>query len=623
MTTRVDSISAASSTSYATKPDEKKKAEEKKKQEVISFKLPDGVDYSKKSERKERKAELRDEYEDLEARYYDPVSDEYLTDRLSKKEAKKFAGRQVDNEKRYQEFLNTETFLSKEEYEKAKADQKAGKAYQGKNLEYIKDEDVRRWVENNKHKFYKDGKFSSDLYKQEIAKWVGTDYKMNLDERAAVSAGGDRMSKKDAKRAAKYAGIDVEKDLTWLYRTGAIVGGVGAGAAIGAVAGGAVVGNANFDSYVVGHHQNGTTEILGEQHSKSNAVSAGRRIGALSGALGALPASILAAAKIRDEGGKDVFRNSTAEKIVKDPDGILNVTEDDGCRTIVRAILNLPNLSENEKIATLEYAYGKNTGKKVNKNELIAAYEAAKLINDLPPEPTTPTTPTVATTPTTATTPTGSTVPTVPTVPTGSTVPTTPTTPTPTEPTAPEPPKYNMVTVENGESIARLAKKYGVSEKEIIELNRDQLKYFKSATNCDDNKKYLGFLVGARIKLPENANQDAVQENQKTNSEIENAKYRKASKKLDGKLCPERTKTYKPLDENFRKKNNIRTTDELAAEQQRADEQQNNNTTNKNISTAAKPKAQSAKPQQTQEEESYWETFKKKGLSGVFNRFFD
>ena len=208
-------------------------------------------------------------------------------------------------------------------------------------------------------------------------------------------------------------------------------------------------------------------------------------------------------------------------------------------------------------------------------------------------------------------------------MPTGSTVPTTPTTPTPTEPTAPEPPKYNMVTVENGESIARLAKKYGVSEKEIIELNRDQLKYFKSATNCDDNKKYLGFLVGARIKLPENANQDAVQENQKTNSEIENAKYRKASKKLDGKLCPERTKTYKPLDENFRKKHNIRTTDELAAEQQRADEQQNNNTTNKNISTAAKPKAQSAKPQQTQEEESYWETFKKKGLSGVFNRFFD
>ena len=51
MTTRVDSISAASSTNYATKPDEKKKAEEKKKQEVISFKLPDGVDYSKKSDR--------------------------------------------------------------------------------------------------------------------------------------------------------------------------------------------------------------------------------------------------------------------------------------------------------------------------------------------------------------------------------------------------------------------------------------------------------------------------------------------------------------------------------------------------------------------------------------------
>lgn len=592
MTTRVDSISAASSTTYSTKPDTKKKLEEKK-EEIISFKLPNDVDYSKKSERKERKADLEKQYQNLKAEYYDERSNEVLTDKLTKKEAEKFASRQVDNEKRYQEFLNTETFLTKAEYEKAKADQKAGKAYQGKDLTYIKDGDVRRWVQDNKHKFFKDGKFSSDLYKSEIAKWVGTDYKMNLDEKSAVSAGGDRMSKRDAKKAAKYAGIDVEKDLTWLYKTGALVGGVGLGAGVGAIAGGAVVGDANFNSYVVGKHQDGTWEIIGEQHSKSDAVSAGRKIGAISGALGALPASILAAAKLKDEGGKDVFQNSVAAEIVKDPDGIKNVTEKDGCRTIVRAILNLPNLTENQKIATLEYAYGKNTGKKVNKNELIAAYEAAKVINDLPPAPTTntePTTPTAATTPTqatVATTPTAATVPTqatvattptAATVPTQATVATTPTAATvptqattPTEP-APQPPKNAVITVENGESIARLAKKYGVSAKEIIELNKDQLKYFKSATDCDDNKKYLGFLVGAQIKLPAGANEEAIKKNQETNSEKENAKYRKASKTLDKKLCPERTKTYKPLDENFRKKNNIRTTEEAALEAQQSQE---------------------------------------------------
>ena len=177
-----------------------------------------------------------------------------------------------------------------------------------------------------------------------------------------------------------------------------------------------------------------------------------------------------------------------------------------------------------------------------------------------------------------------------------------------------------MVTVENGESIARLAKKYGVSEKEIIELNRDQLKYFKSATDCEDNKKYLGFLVGARIKLPQDANQEAVKENQKTNSEIENAKYRKASKKLDGKLCPERTKTYKPLDENFRKKHNIRTTDELAEEQQKADEQ--NRTKQKATEKAQEAKKKAEQQKQTEQNESYWDTFKKKGLNGVFNRLF-
>ena len=576
MTTRVGSIGAAQSASYATTPEEiKKKQQDKKDEAILTFGLPQGTDYSKRSDRKRRQEELTKQYSGLEAKYRDERADETLTDRLTEKEAKNFAKRQVKNEKRYQHFLNTQSFMSKEEYDAAVKAKKAGTAYQNVNLEYIKDEDVRNWVENNKHKFYQDGKFSSDLYKQELANWVGTDYKMNLDERAAVSADGDRMSKGDAKKAAKYAGIDVEKDLTWLKRAGVFAATEAVGAGLGAVTGGMVTGTGNFHSRVDGIHQNGTIENLGEQHSKTNAKVRGRQIGAWAGLIGALPAAIMAAAHTRDNGQSDVFRGSTAEKIVTDPDGIKNVTEKNGCRTIVRAIMALPNLTESEKIATLEYAYGKNTGKTVNRNELIAAYEAAKKINDLP-QPTEPTAPTGNTEPTGVTQPTAPTGTTAPTAPTGATEPTAVTTPTApttptvnTTPTEPEPPKYPVVTVQNGESIARLAKKYGVSQKEIMELNKDKLRYFKSATDCG-SKKYLGFLVGAQIKLPENANEEAVKRNQQTNSAKEKAKYARSMKKLDGKLCPDRTKTYKPMDEGFRKKNGIRTRDEYENAQEKA-----------------------------------------------------
>ncbi len=121
------------------------------------------------------------------------------------------------------------------------------------------------------------------------------------------------------------------------------------------------------------------------------------------------------------------------------------------------------------------------------------------------------------------------------------------------------------VTVENGESIAKLAKKYGVSVKEIMDLNEKQIKYFKNAKDCDDTKKYAGFLVGARIKLPANANMKAVEENLKTTVEAERKKYEESMKKLDKELCDDRTQSYRVMDENFRKEHNIRTKSEYEA----------------------------------------------------------
>jgi LysM repeat protein len=61
----------------------------------------------------------------------------------------------------------------------------------------------------------------------------------------------------------------------------------------------------------------------------------------------------------------------------------------------------------------------------------------------------------------------------------------------------------NKVIVQNGETLIKLANKYGVSAQKIIELNKNKIKYFRHASNCNDNKKYAGFLVGAEITLPD------------------------------------------------------------------------------------------------------------------------
>lgn len=414
--TRVEQILAAMG--YNVKPQEAQQAKKEEKIEnIFTYKLPENVDYSSKADRKARQQDLKNEYASIRAEYKEQNSGDTLIARLTNRQAGRFAKAQLHNEQRYQKYLNTETFLSKSEYDSAVAQQKAGKAYQGKELTYIKNENVQQWVRNNPQKFYENGKFSSEKYKAEMAKWVGTDYKMNLDEKSALSAGGDRMTKKEAKKAAQYAGIDVEKDTTWLKKAGAFFGTEAGAAGIGAVTGYAVTGKANFNSYVDGKHQNGQHEILGEQHSSRNAKATGAGIGALSAALGALPLAIYNAAKAKDNGAPDVFQNSTAERIVKDPDGIKNVTEKGGCRTLVRSIMALPNLTENEKIAALEYAYGKNTGKTVNKSELVAAYQAAKELNDNKPAEEPKPTEAPQPQPTTTPQPTETTQPTAPTAP--------------------------------------------------------------------------------------------------------------------------------------------------------------------------------------------------------------
>ena len=118
--------------------------------------------------------------------------------------------------------------------------------------------------------------------------------------------------------------------------------------------------------------------------------------------------------------------------------------------------------------------------------------------------------------------------------------------PTPEPEPAPEPiegPCYQVV-VQNNESPAMLAQKYGVSVKEILELNKSQVKIF---SDCE-GKKHKGFLVGAVIDLPCDANIENAKGNltsKQSQQLYENIFIKKAN---DGDVwCPEKQATRKEL----------------------------------------------------------------------------
>lgn len=81
-----------------------------------------------------------------------------------------------------------------------------------------------------------------------------------------------------------------------------------------------------------------------------------------------------------------------------------------------------------------------------------------------------------------------------------------------------------VVTVMNGESFAKIAKKYGISVNELIELNRDKI---HGHFDCEKNRRVEYFRVGAEIILPAGANLDAVKDNQQNvTKQKETQKYR-------------------------------------------------------------------------------------------------
>lgn len=261
--------------------------------------------------------------------------------------------------------------------------------------------------------FNEDGSINKDGYQKAMLQFSGADFKANLDERKALKENAGLKRKRQTKEMFRAAGLDIEKDYTWAMKAGTLALGVGTGALTGLLGGGAVAqavasatatatstatATATADGTYYHEFQGPdgsihaiqggevvtesatatSTETAKDVQTAVAKISKGKQ--ALRGALGALPAALLSAAFVKDKGGKDAFNGLTAEEILKNAGQVKGKAN----KALVQQIIDLPNITTTQKAAILHAAYGDNTGKKVNTEELVAAYTAAKYLNSHP-----------------------------------------------------------------------------------------------------------------------------------------------------------------------------------------------------------------------------------------------
>lgn len=301
---------------------------------------------------------------------------------LTQRQANAFGKKTMQNERTAAVVDDTIVYIDKAKYNAAKAnDKEHNHVYIPENDNFWgkldfknNNKEVRKMIAENPEDFYVNGEFSSDQFKRRIGGFTGFDNKGNLDEIATMSADYD-IAKKSARQAMKYAGYEREKDLTVLYKTLAGLGVLGASTGTGAL-----LGN-KFTSNVFGIHNDGSTELLDTIITTSNST----KIGALKGLIaGILPAAV-AAYLVKDNGYADIFKGNTAEEIVaKGERNIESRIKGEKNQKMMKAILKMENLSNEDKAIILKLAYGELTGKKVNDRELVAAYEIAKYCNAHP-----------------------------------------------------------------------------------------------------------------------------------------------------------------------------------------------------------------------------------------------
>ena len=291
---------------------------------------------------------------------------------LTQKQATSFGKKTMQNERTAAVVDDRMVYIDKAKMEAAEA------AMPDREHVYLNpdkkfDAKVRKIIAENPEDFYVDGEFSSDQYKRRFGGFTGFDNKANLDE-VKTAASDYGVGNRTIRRAMKRAGYEREKDLTWLYKGLAALGVLGVSAGVGSLVG------ANFTSNVYGIHNDGSTDLL-DTISTSNA----RSVGALRGLIGGIIPSLALAAVVKDDGGPDIFKGNTAEEIVaKAEKNIESRIKGEANQNMMRGILRMENLSDEDKAFILKLAYGELTGKKVNDRELVAAYEIAKYCNEHP-----------------------------------------------------------------------------------------------------------------------------------------------------------------------------------------------------------------------------------------------
>ena len=291
---------------------------------------------------------------------------------LTQKQANSFGKKTMQNEKTAAVVDDRMVYIDKDKMQAAQAVMPDREhVYLDPDKKF--DAKVRKIIAENPEDFYVDGEFSSDQYKRRLGGFTGFDNKANLDE-VKTAASDYGVGNRTIRRAMKRAGYEREKDLTWLYKGLAALGVLGVSAGVGSLVG------ANFTSNAHGIHNDGSTELLDTIHT-SNA----RSVGALRGLIGGIIPSLALAAVVKDDGGKDIFNGNTAEEIVaKGEKNIETRIKGEANQNMMRGILRMENLSNEDKAFILKLAYGELTGKKVNDRELAAAYEIAKYCNEHP-----------------------------------------------------------------------------------------------------------------------------------------------------------------------------------------------------------------------------------------------
>ena len=472
---------------------------------------------------------------------------------MSEKKAKKAASTEIQRELTKRRVENTDVYMDKKEYEaaKQKAQQEYEKTYaamyaenrengmgrlkakkaarhqaeeQTVDVNYIKNKKVRNFIEENKDEFYVDGKFNEEKYHTTVRGWTGKeDYKLDLSESRAAAERYD-VKARTVRKSAKYGNYEVQKDKTWAYRILYLLGAASVGASASALGTDLFKRNINVTGTNTetvnvidpnGNLLSSTTHVDEDTATRQIKPSAGKAawLGAIAGFVLAIPGAFA----INDKGEKDIFNGMSTEKIISDPAAA--GVEGKENQLLVKAILSeLKDRPQEEIVEFFRTHYGENTGKRVTQRELLSMYHE---LTDKKPEVKQEVQPNVS--------------------PKKQPAPVNPK----KEPELPKPePCFHVV--QNGETLSKLSKKFGVSIDELIALNQDKIKKFKHATNCDDNRVILGFLAGETIKLPDGA---CEKDSKEQTPEQVKKDYADMAKGNVDKYCPDRLgsiTTYKP-----------------------------------------------------------------------------